>query len=56
MYFFSEEKLKKSLFLVGEIGGNEFNYGLLQGKSIEELRKMVPIVIQTIIHGVKVRF
>uniref|UniRef100_M1B0H0 Alpha-L-fucosidase 2 n=1 Tax=Solanum tuberosum TaxID=4113 RepID=M1B0H0_SOLTU len=46
-------KLKKSLFLVGEIGGNEFNYGLLQGKTIEELRRMVPTVVQTIIHGVK---
>ncbi|KAL3381870.1 hypothetical protein AABB24_001791 [Solanum stoloniferum] len=47
------KKLKKSLFLVGEIGGNEFNYGLLQGKTIEELRRMVPVVVQTIIHGVK---
>ncbi|KAL3349573.1 hypothetical protein AABB24_022608 [Solanum stoloniferum] len=47
------KKLKKSLFLVGEIGGNEFNYGLLQGKTIEELQKMVPVVVQTIIHGVK---
>ncbi|XP_069144781.1 acetylajmalan esterase-like [Solanum lycopersicum] len=48
-----DEKLKKSLFLVGEIGGNEFSYGLLQGKSIKEVRKMVPQVVQTIIHGVK---
>ncbi|XP_049407221.1 acetylajmalan esterase-like [Solanum stenotomum] len=48
-----EEKLKKSLFLVGEIGGNDFNYGLSQGKSIKEARKMVPEVVQTIIHGVK---
>ncbi|PHT57565.1 hypothetical protein T459_35464 [Capsicum annuum] len=47
------EKSKKSLVLVGEIGGNEFNYGLAQGKTIEELRKMVPDVVQTIIHGVK---
>ncbi|XP_015084759.1 acetylajmalan esterase-like [Solanum pennellii] len=48
-----DEKLNNSLFLVGEIGGNEFNYGLGQGKSIKEVRKMVPEVVQTIIHGVK---
>ncbi|KAF3622094.1 putative acetylajmalan esterase-like [Capsicum annuum] len=47
------KKLKKSLFLVGEIGGNEFNYGLSQGRTIEELKRMVPDVIQIIIHGVK---
>ncbi|XP_059313131.1 acetylajmalan esterase-like [Lycium ferocissimum] len=49
----SREKLKKSLFLVGEIGGNEFNYGLSQGKTIDELRRLVPDVVRTIIHGVK---
>ncbi|XP_055814933.1 acetylajmalan esterase-like [Solanum dulcamara] len=49
----SPEKLNKSLFLVGEIGGDDFNYGLAQGKSMEELRKMVPDVVQTIINGVK---
>ncbi|XP_059313132.1 GDSL esterase/lipase At5g03980-like [Lycium ferocissimum] len=46
-------KLKKSLFLVGEIGGNEFNYGLSQGKTMDELRRMVPDVVHTIIHGVR---
>lgn len=50
---YSPEKLKKSLFLVGEIGGNEFNYGLAQGKTIDEMRRMVPDVVQTIVHGVK---
>ncbi|XP_060219140.1 acetylajmalan esterase-like isoform X2 [Lycium barbarum] len=47
------EKSNKSLFLVGEIGGNEFIYGLSQGKSMDESRRMVPEVVQTIIHGVK---
>ncbi|KAK4378966.1 hypothetical protein RND71_000828 [Anisodus tanguticus] len=42
----STGELKKALFLVGEIGGNEFNYGLLQGKPMEELRAMVPEVVQ----------
>ncbi|XP_016477709.2 GDSL esterase/lipase At5g03980-like [Nicotiana tabacum] len=46
-------KLKKALFLVGEVGGNDFNHGLLQGKTMKELRNMVPEVVQTIIHGVR---
>ncbi|XP_070048601.1 acetylajmalan esterase-like [Nicotiana tomentosiformis] len=46
-------KLKKALFLVGEIGGNEFNFGLSQGKTMEERRSMVPEVLQTIIQGVR---
>ncbi|KAM3378156.1 acetylajmalan esterase-like [Capsicum galapagoense] len=45
--------LKKALFLVGEIGGNEFNYGLLQGKTMEELTAMVPEVVQIIINAVE---
>ncbi|PHT41333.1 hypothetical protein CQW23_20187 [Capsicum baccatum] len=32
--------LKNSLFLVGEIGGDDFNYGLKQGRTIDELRRM----------------
>ncbi|CAN4090840.1 unnamed protein product [Withania somnifera] len=47
------KNLKSSLFLVGEIGGNDFNYGLWQGKTMEELRRMVPDAVHTIIHGVK---
>lgn len=47
-------QLKRSLFLVGHIGGNEINFGLSQGKTMEELRRMVPDIVQTIIHGVKV--
>ncbi|XP_060219144.1 acetylajmalan esterase-like [Lycium barbarum] len=47
------EDLKRALFLVGEIGGNEINYGLLQGKPIEELRAMVPEIVQIIINAVK---
>ncbi|GFY88996.1 hypothetical protein Acr_06g0009360 [Actinidia rufa] len=30
------EKLKNSLFMVGEIGGNDYNYALFQGKNMEE--------------------
>ncbi|GFZ07071.1 SGNH hydrolase-type esterase superfamily protein [Actinidia rufa] len=30
------EKLKNALFMVGEIGGNDYNYALFQGKTMEE--------------------
>ncbi|KAI3818431.1 hypothetical protein L1987_12238 [Smallanthus sonchifolius] len=39
----------QSLILVGEIGGNDYNYPLLMGKSIEEIESLVPLVIDTII-------
>ncbi|KAM7481944.1 hypothetical protein LguiB_006527 [Lonicera macranthoides] len=42
------EKHGGSLFLVGEIGGNDINYALGEGKSIEEVRIMVPTVIRVI--------
>ncbi|GLT94888.1 hypothetical protein SLE2022_126020 [Rubroshorea leprosula] len=42
------EKLKKSLFMVGEIGGNDYNYPFLQGKTFEEVKALMPEVIQAI--------
>ncbi|KAM7519677.1 hypothetical protein LguiB_018639 [Lonicera macranthoides] len=42
------KKFKRSLFMVGEIGGNDYNYALFQGKSVEEVEAMVPDVVQTI--------
>ncbi|CAM8898913.1 unnamed protein product [Rhodiola kirilowii] len=44
--------LKKSLFLVGEIGANDYNYVGLTGAGSEELRKMVPQVIESISNAV----
>ncbi|KAF9612173.1 hypothetical protein IFM89_038361 [Coptis chinensis] len=43
-----QDMLRKSLFLVGEIGGNDYNDPFLQGKSVQELRAIVPHVIDTI--------
>ena len=49
------EKLKDSLFMVGEIGGNDYNYALLQGKSIEQVKTdLVPEVVQEIARAVRV--
>ncbi|KAK8692333.1 hypothetical protein V6N13_075801 [Hibiscus sabdariffa] len=42
------QKLKTALFIVGEIGGNDYNYALFQGKSFDEVRSMAPFVIQAI--------
>jgi len=38
---------KNSLFLVGEIGGNDIN-ALIPYKNITELREMVPSIVETI--------
>ncbi|XP_022158415.1 GDSL esterase/lipase At5g03980-like [Momordica charantia] len=47
------DKLRSALFLVGEIGGNDYNYALFQGKTIQEVKDMVPDVVQTIKNGVE---
>ena len=50
------EKLKTALFMVGEIGGNDYNFALFQGKTVEEVRDMVPEVLQAIKDAVTVSF
>ncbi|KAK4439687.1 GDSL esterase/lipase [Sesamum alatum] len=47
------EKLQNALFMVGEIGGNDYNYAIFQGKTMEELRSMVPDVVATIIYAAR---
>jgi hypothetical protein len=43
-----ENYFKKSLFLVGEIGGNDYNYAFFVGGSIKQLRASVPLVVGAI--------
>ncbi|KMT06572.1 hypothetical protein BVRB_7g157440 [Beta vulgaris subsp. vulgaris] len=43
-----KEKLQKSLVMMGEIGGNDFNGPFYRGKTIPELTPLIPIVVQTI--------
>ncbi|MQL73255.1 hypothetical protein Taro_005612 [Colocasia esculenta] len=38
----------RSLFLVGEIGGNDYNYAFFKGKGLVEVRSYVPMVVQAI--------
>ncbi|KAK6947334.1 GDSL lipase/esterase [Dillenia turbinata] len=47
-------RLSKSLFIVGEIGFNDFNYPLMSKKSIQELETYVPHVVQAVTVGVKI--
>lgn len=44
-----DKYFKKSLFLVGEIGGNDYNYPAFGGGSNEELKALVPLVVEKII-------
>ncbi|KAI3764921.1 hypothetical protein L2E82_14938 [Cichorium intybus] len=44
--------IRHSLFLMGEIGGNDYNHALLTGKSIDEIGAYVPFVIETIISAI----
>ncbi|GJT61772.1 GDSL esterase/lipase, partial [Tanacetum coccineum] len=40
---------KKSLFVMGEIGGNDYNYAFFVGGTFKQLKRMVPLVVGTII-------
>ncbi|KMZ74993.1 GDSL esterase/lipase [Zostera marina] len=48
-----KKRLGKSLFLVGEIGGNDYNYVFLTGKSIKEVETYIPSVVDKIINVAK---
>uniref|UniRef100_A0A0E0MT30 Esterase n=1 Tax=Oryza rufipogon TaxID=4529 RepID=A0A0E0MT30_ORYRU len=39
-----KEFFSKSLFLVGEIGGNDYNYAFFKGKSLDDAKSYVPTV------------
>jgi hypothetical protein len=49
------KKLQTSLVLVGEIGGNDYNYEFFASKPIDEVEKLIPGVIKTIIGAAKVK-
>ncbi|KAH0868279.1 LOW QUALITY PROTEIN: hypothetical protein HID58_075301 [Brassica napus] len=40
--------IENALILMGEIGGNDYNYPLFLGKPTEEIRELVPLVVSTI--------
>ncbi|KAF2565416.1 hypothetical protein F2Q70_00028149 [Brassica cretica] len=45
-----DQYFKKSLFFVGEIGGNDYNYPLLAFRSYKHAIDLVPSVINKIIN------
>lgn len=45
--------LGKSLFMFGEIGGNDYYQAFSQGKSIEEVKTYVPYIAKAIVKGIK---
>lgn len=49
------EVFANSLFLMGEIGGNDFNYPLFIRRSIVEIKTYVPHVISAITSAINVR-
>ncbi|XP_042483369.1 acetylajmalan esterase-like [Macadamia integrifolia] len=52
-----EEKIKRSIFFVGEIGGNDYNYAFFQRKTMDDLQNsLVPHVVQSIKTTVMVSF
>lgn len=46
--------LKKSLFFVGEIGGNDYNYPAFVGGNINQLKASVPLVVEAITKAISV--
>ncbi|CAM9000751.1 unnamed protein product [Rhodiola kirilowii] len=45
------EYYKKSLFLVGEIGGNDYNYPFFSGVSFKEVHALMPLVVKAIMNA-----
>ncbi|KAF0903872.1 hypothetical protein E2562_029959 [Oryza meyeriana var. granulata] len=46
------KRLQSSLVLIGEIGGNDYNYALF-GRNVSEVEKLIPGVVRTIVDAAK---
>ncbi|KAJ4846873.1 hypothetical protein Tsubulata_911877 [Turnera subulata] len=47
------EVLRHSLIVMGEIGGNDYNYAFFQRIDVKEIRKLVPLVVNAIALAIK---
>ncbi|XVE50622.1 hypothetical protein DITRI_Ditri01bG0178200 [Diplodiscus trichospermus] len=45
---YRKELLQSSLIVMGEIGGNDYNHAFRAGETVEEVRQLVPLVVQKI--------
>lgn len=50
-----KEMLGDSLILMGDIGANDYDYMFFQGKSINDVEELVPLVIKAISSALVVR-
>jgi hypothetical protein len=48
LYAEQKEIMSKSLFFVGEVGGNDYNHLIVRQKSLDELHEVVPNVVGAI--------
>jgi len=46
--------IENALILMGEIGGNDYNFALFQRKPVKEVEELVPFVIATISSAITV--
>ena len=51
-----DKYFKRSLFLVGEIGGNDYNYPFFVGGNITQLKAMVPLVVGAVSSATSVSY
>ncbi|EPS65730.1 hypothetical protein M569_09048 [Genlisea aurea] len=47
------DRLRNSLIFFGEIGGNDINYAIDQGKSFDQIRALTPSIVGIVITGIK---
>ena len=48
--------LGDSLILMGEIGGNDYNYPFFEDKSINEIKELTPLIIKAISDAIVVTY
>ncbi|XP_019199834.1 PREDICTED: acetylajmalan esterase-like [Ipomoea nil] len=48
-----KDRLKRSLFFVGEIGRNDITFALVQGRTIQEVAAFVPDITTSVINAVR---
>jgi hypothetical protein len=45
---------RKSLFVVGEFGGNDYSFTMKSGRTVDQVKGMVPTVVDAICAAVEV--
>lgn len=48
------DMIENAMILMGEIGGNDYNYALFNRKTVEEVKELVPLVVTTISSAITV--